>query len=140
DRSSSAFHLAVRRVDEPRMNRTGLLIALAIAVVAGLAFGLYPELDLRVTGYFYGFEDPAHNKLALRLYPPLMEARNGGLWVGTVAPGAGRGRTRDQAGLSATQATDVGPCGRFPDCNHDSGAGLDGQRAAEGSLGPVTSD
>ena len=66
------------------MNRTGLLIALAIAVVAGLAFGLYPELDLRVTGYFYGFEDPAHNKFALRLYPPLMKARNVGLWIGTV--------------------------------------------------------
>ena len=70
------------------MNRTGLLIALAIAVVAGLAFGLYPELDLRVAGYFYGFEDPAHNKFALRLYRPLMQARNAGLWIGAllVAP------------------------------------------------------
>lgn len=70
------------------MNRTGLLIALAIAVVAGLAFGLYPELDLRIAGYFYGFEDPAHNKFALRFYPPLMKARDVGLWIGTalVAP------------------------------------------------------
>src|SRR5262249_15448643 len=84
DRNSSAFHLAVRRVDEPRMNRTGLLIALAIAVVAGLAFGLYPGLDLRVAGYFYGFEDPAHNKFALRIYPSLMKARDAGLWIGTV--------------------------------------------------------
>src|SRR5262249_21084951 len=81
---SSAFHLAVRRVDEPRMNRTGLLIALAIAVVAGLAFGLFPELDLRIAGYFYGFEAPAHNKFAFRFYPPLMHARNVGLWIGTV--------------------------------------------------------
>ena len=40
------------------MNRTGLLIAFAIAAIAGLAFGLYPELDLRISGYFYGFEDP----------------------------------------------------------------------------------
>jgi len=66
------------------MNRTGLLIALAIAVVAGLAFGLYPGLDLRVAGYFYGFEDPAHNKFALRIYPSLMKARDAGLWIGTV--------------------------------------------------------
>jgi lipid A 4'-phosphatase len=35
------------------MNRTGLLIALAIAVVAGLAFGLYPELDLALVSPFY---------------------------------------------------------------------------------------
>ena len=66
------------------MNRTGLLIALAIGVVAGLAFGLYPELDLRVAGYFYGFEDLAHNKFAFRFYPPLMKARDIGLWIGTI--------------------------------------------------------
>jgi len=35
------------------MNQTGLLIALAIAVVAGLAFGLYPELDLELISPFY---------------------------------------------------------------------------------------
>ena len=35
------------------MNRTGLLIALAIAAVAGVAFGLYPELELRVARHFY---------------------------------------------------------------------------------------
>ena len=66
------------------MNRTGLLIALAIAVVAGLAFGLYPELDLRIARYFYGFEDAGHNMFAFRFYPPLMQARDIGLWIGTV--------------------------------------------------------
>jgi len=35
------------------MNQTGLLIALAIAVVAGLAFGLYPQLDLDLISPFY---------------------------------------------------------------------------------------
>jgi lipid A 4'-phosphatase len=35
------------------MNRTGLLIALAIAVVAGLIFGLYPQLDLIVAERFF---------------------------------------------------------------------------------------
>jgi hypothetical protein len=35
------------------MNRTGLLIALSIAVTAGLAFGLYPQLDLDLVSPFY---------------------------------------------------------------------------------------
>ena len=35
------------------MNYTGLLIALAVAVVAGLAFGLYPELDLALVAPFH---------------------------------------------------------------------------------------
>jgi membrane-associated PAP2 superfamily phosphatase len=38
------------------MNQAGLLIALAIAVVAGLVFGLYPQLDLALVSPFY---DPA---------------------------------------------------------------------------------
>ena len=35
------------------MNRTGLLIALAIAVVVGILFALYAELDLTLSGIFY---------------------------------------------------------------------------------------
>ena len=66
------------------MNRTGLLIALAIAVVAGLLFGLYPRLDLEIARYFHAFEDRSNNMFALRIYPPLMRARNIGLWVGGV--------------------------------------------------------
>lgn len=66
------------------MNRTGLIVALVIALVAGLAFGIYPELDLRVARYFYAFEDAAHNTFAFRIYPPVMRARDIGLWVGTV--------------------------------------------------------
>ena len=66
------------------MNRTGLLIALAIAAVAGVAFGLYPDLDLRIAGYFYSFEDAAHNKFAFRIYPAVLWARDIGLWIGTV--------------------------------------------------------
>ena len=66
------------------MNRTGLICALAIAVVAGVVFGLYPELDLRITRHFYAVEDANHNAFALRFYPPLMRARNFGLWIGAV--------------------------------------------------------
>ena len=38
------------------MNRAGLLIVLAIAIVVGVAFGLYPKLDLAFSGIFF---DPA---------------------------------------------------------------------------------
>ena len=66
------------------MNRTGLIIALAVAIVTGVAFGLYPDLDLRVARHFYAVEDASHNMFAFRIYPPVMMARNLGLWVGTV--------------------------------------------------------
>lgn len=65
------------------MNRTGLLIALGIAIVTGLLFGLYPELDLRVARHFHGYISGA-NAFAWRIYPPLMLARDAGLWVPTL--------------------------------------------------------
>lgn len=65
------------------MSRTGLLIALGIAVVTGLLFGIYPELDLQVARYFYGFSDGTNN-FAWRIYPPLMIARDVGLWISTL--------------------------------------------------------
>lgn len=48
------------------MNRTGLLIALAIAVVTGLVFAIWPELDLKIAAPFYdgpllGFWARFHN-------------------------------------------------------------------------------
>jgi membrane-associated PAP2 superfamily phosphatase len=35
------------------MNRTGLIIALTLAVVIGLLFGIYPGLDLKLASLFY---------------------------------------------------------------------------------------
>jgi lipid A 4'-phosphatase len=35
------------------MNRTGLIIALGLALVVGLLFGICPELDLQLTAWFY---------------------------------------------------------------------------------------
>ena len=35
------------------MNRTGLLIVLAVAAAVGLLFGLYPKLDLALAELFY---------------------------------------------------------------------------------------
>jgi lipid A 4'-phosphatase len=73
------------------MNRTGLICVLAIAVVAGLLFGLYPELDLQVARHFHAVETPDHDGFALRFYPSLIRVRNFGLWIPAllVAPAAG---------------------------------------------------
>jgi membrane-associated PAP2 superfamily phosphatase len=65
------------------MNRTGLIIALVIAAVNGLAFGLFPELELSVARHFHDVVDAGNNTFAWRIYPPLMLARDIGLWVST---------------------------------------------------------
>lgn len=65
------------------MNRTGLIIALVIAAAAGLAFGMYPQLDLDIAAVFYPHMI-GNNTFGWRLYPPLMMARDAGLWVGTI--------------------------------------------------------
>ena len=66
------------------MNRTGLIVALVVAAVTGLAFGAYPELDLRIARYFYDVVDANKNSFAWRIYSPLMLARDAGLWIGTL--------------------------------------------------------
>jgi len=66
------------------MNRTGLIVALSIAAAVGLAFGFYPELDLAVARHFYAVVDASNNAFAWRIYPPLMLARDIGLWIGAV--------------------------------------------------------
>jgi len=66
------------------MNRTGLIVALAIAAVAGLVFGVFPALDLRISRVFYEVADANNNMFALRLSPAVMRLRDIGLWIGTV--------------------------------------------------------
>jgi len=34
------------------MNRSGLIIALGLALVVGLLFGIYPELDIKLARLF----------------------------------------------------------------------------------------
>jgi uncharacterized protein YjeT (DUF2065 family) len=46
------------------MNRSGLLIALGLALVIGLLFGIYPELDLKLAALFY---DAATRSFPLKL-------------------------------------------------------------------------
>src|SRR4051812_14530994 len=44
---------ASNSIESTAMNRTGLLIALTVAVAVGLLFGLYPKLDLDLSALFY---------------------------------------------------------------------------------------
>jgi membrane-associated PAP2 superfamily phosphatase len=66
------------------MNRTGLIIALAVAAVVGAIFGLFPQLDLAISAPFYPIRDPGHNTFGLHLYPSVQLARDIGLWVSTL--------------------------------------------------------
>ena len=60
------------------MSRTGLLIALAIAAVVGLVFGLRPDLDLAISAAFY---DPGLKGFPLDKAAPVQWLRHGAEWV-----------------------------------------------------------
>ena len=60
------------------MNRTGLFIALALALVVGLVFGIYPELDLRLAALFY---EPAAKSFPLKFNAVAAIARDGAMWI-----------------------------------------------------------
>ncbi len=60
------------------MNRTGLFIALSLALVIGLVFGIYPELDLKLASLFY---DPEARTFPLKQDWLASFARNGAMWI-----------------------------------------------------------
>jgi lipid A 4'-phosphatase len=60
------------------MNRTGLFIALALALVVGLLFGIYPELDLKLAGLFY---DAATKSFPTKLNALAEFARDAAMWI-----------------------------------------------------------
>jgi lipid A 4'-phosphatase len=60
------------------MNRTGLLVTFAFAILLGGLFGIYPELDLRIAGLFF---DHGKNDFALRWRPHLGFLRDAGMWL-----------------------------------------------------------
>src|SRR5689334_11903700 len=67
------------------MNRTGLFIALSLAVTIGLVFGIYPELDLKLAALFY---DPATRSFPLKFNDTAALARDIAMYVawGLVLP------------------------------------------------------
>src|SRR3981081_3199021 len=60
------------------MNRTGLFIALGLILVIGLLFGLYPELDLKLSAMFY---DAAGKTFPLKINAIAAVARDGAMWI-----------------------------------------------------------
>src|SRR5258708_5537833 len=65
------------------MNRTGLVIALAVAATVGLVFGLRPDLDLKLATLFF---DPERGGF-WRAYDPIyLRARDVAVWLVTLAP------------------------------------------------------
>ncbi len=70
------------------MNRTGLLIALGVAVVVGLIFGIFPQLDLRVAAPFALERNGV--AFSLRFSSVLMWLREASMWLvaALVAPAA----------------------------------------------------
>jgi lipid A 4'-phosphatase len=60
------------------MNRTGLVLALAVALVAGLAFAVYPELDIAISRQFY---DPTTKDFPLRFDRTLVVLRRASMWI-----------------------------------------------------------
>jgi lipid A 4'-phosphatase len=67
------------------MNRTGLVLVLAIAAAVGVTFAVFPALDLAISRVFY---DPAKQDFSLRFHPWLVWLRSETMWVVTalVAP------------------------------------------------------
>ncbi len=59
------------------MNRLGLVFALGVAILTGLAFGFWPDLDLRIAALFFdqstGFK--------LNRNPLLSMLRDGAMWI-----------------------------------------------------------
>ncbi|CCD99529.1 phosphatase PAP2 family protein [Bradyrhizobium sp. STM 3809] len=60
------------------MNRTGLFIALSLALVIGVLFGVYPELDLKLAALFY---DPHTRSFPLKLDGYAAFARDAAMWI-----------------------------------------------------------
>ncbi len=70
------------------MTRTGLIVALAIAVLGGLLFGLLPELDLAISAPFFQSTVPVG--FWLSWHPTALFWRDAAMWVVAilVAPAA----------------------------------------------------
>src|ERR1700730_18223707 len=60
------------------MNRTGLFIALSLALILGLLFGVFPELDLKLAALFY---DAPTRSFPLKFNAYAALARDGAMWI-----------------------------------------------------------
>src|SRR5437762_256624 len=60
------------------MDRNGLIVALVVAVLVGVTFGLYPELDLKVSALFF---DAGRWNMPFFAAPTWDFLRNAALWL-----------------------------------------------------------
>jgi lipid A 4'-phosphatase len=60
------------------MNRTGLFIASSLALVIGIVFAIYPELDLKISALFY---DAPARSFSLKNNALAALARDGAMWI-----------------------------------------------------------
>jgi lipid A 4'-phosphatase len=60
------------------MNRTGLVIALAVAAVVGVVFAIRPDLDLKLAAPFF---DPGHGGFWRSYHPAWLRARDVATWL-----------------------------------------------------------
>jgi len=60
------------------MNRTGLFIALSLALVVGVVFGIYPELDLKLAALFF---DTQTGRFPLKASAWAAFARDAAMWI-----------------------------------------------------------
>lgn len=60
------------------MNRTGLLIALGIALVSALLFALFPQLDVTLAGLFY---DNSSRRFAFDTHGKAEYVRRAAMWI-----------------------------------------------------------
>src|SRR5262245_65034879 len=63
------------------MNRTGLVIALAVAAAVGLIFGIRPDLDLKLAALFF---DPERQGFWRAYDPTYLRARDVAVWLTTL--------------------------------------------------------
>jgi hypothetical protein len=77
-RGRGSFDARGKAVGPERMNRTGLAIAIVVAVVVGVLFGVYPRLDLDISALFY---DPRNNVFALNTQPWVRNSRAAAEWL-----------------------------------------------------------
>src|SRR5262249_22940091 len=64
-----------------RMNRTGLVIAFAVAAAVGLIFGIRPDLDLKLAALFF---DPERGGFWRAYDPTYLRARDVAVWLTTL--------------------------------------------------------
>jgi lipid A 4'-phosphatase len=60
------------------MNHTGLTIALIIAVVVGVLFGVFPRFDLQISALFF---DPHSHQFKVNAQPWVMQLRDAARWL-----------------------------------------------------------